>query len=449
MQPLRYQSYASPSGYRSRQPAWSPPFLAGSSIADAGDSDSGIQLGMRSENVTYSSLPNPPEALLGASHRERCQEQFPTNSGSAASMSFGNIQASSFPPHPVFETGPEATSYHDFSPGGSKPYHSSAFPDDLFWDITQHDYGLGSCESDYALLDDGSTTLDNWTSPNTFIDPVTPSQKGQSSWPAPNTKENNLGGQPLATYDFQSPQLGHDLDLFGIGSNYISPQQMNLDAPRPDYPPLPELEEPFEYPAPMPGALPIASSSPYLPAWPLAEDVPTWLEHEPGGQTLWDADITTTTTQNASTTTGRPFLVRGALRDTSKDEYLVRCKEQGMSYKQIKESGGFDEAESTLRGRYRALTKPREARLRKPEWGQREIDLLFEGVAHCSKSSTGNLLPGTGVDAATISQFVNKVPWKQVAEYMENRGAYRYGNATVKKKYLEVLKARGISVPLD
>lgn len=32
-----------------------------------------------------------------------------------------------------------------------------------------------------------------------------------------------------------------------------------------------------------------------------------------------------------------------------------------------------------------------------------------------------------------------KVPWKQVAEYMEKRGCYRYGNATVKKKYLQVM----------
>lgn len=32
-----------------------------------------------------------------------------------------------------------------------------------------------------------------------------------------------------------------------------------------------------------------------------------------------------------------------------------------------------------------------------------------------------------------------KVPWKQVAEYMEKRGCYRYGNATVKKKYLTVM----------
>lgn len=68
---------------------------------------------------------------------------------------------------------------------------------------------------------------------------------------------------------------------------------------------------------------------------------------------------------------------RNAQRDTSKDELLIRLKTQGMSYKQIKEIGGFDEAESTLRGRYRALTKPREARLRKPEWGNREVSNIF------------------------------------------------------------------------
>jgi hypothetical protein len=67
---------------------------------------------------------------------------------------------------------------------------------------------------------------------------------------------------------------------------------------------------------------------------------------------------------------------RSAQRDTSKDELLISCKAQGMSYKQIKELGGFEEAESTLRGRYRALTKPREARLRKPEWGKREVSTM-------------------------------------------------------------------------
>lgn len=36
---------------------------------------------------------------------------------------------------------------------------------------------------------------------------------------------------------------------------------------------------------------------------------------------------------------------------------------------------------------------------------------------------------------------LDKVPWKKVAEWMrDNKGCYHYGNATVKKKYQELLK---------
>lgn len=41
-----------------------------------------------------------------------------------------------------------------------------------------------------------------------------------------------------------------------------------------------------------------------------------------------------------------------------------------------------------------------------------------------------------------MSRRAAKVPWKQVAEYMALRGAYKYGNATVKKKWTEVMAAR-------
>ncbi|KEF59512.1 uncharacterized protein A1O9_04356 [Exophiala aquamarina CBS 119918] len=160
--------------------------------------------------------------------------------------------------------------------------------------------------------------------------------------------------------------------------------------------------------------------------------------------TDWRVHSTESPNQDASR---RHSKGRSAQRDTSKDELLVSCKAQGMSYKQIKELGGFDEAESTLRGRYRALTKPREARLRKPEWGKREIELLFEGVAHFSKSNADFLLPEDAPDSASLNQLVNKIPWKQVAEYMESRGTYRYGNWTVKKKYMEILKSRASLYP--
>lgn len=60
----------------------------------------------------------------------------------------------------------------------------------------------------------------------------------------------------------------------------------------------------------------------------------------------------------------------------AKDEFLVESKQKGMTYKQIRLAGGFTEAESTLRGRYRTLTKSREARVRKPEWSTRDVSLV-------------------------------------------------------------------------
>jgi hypothetical protein len=57
----------------------------------------------------------------------------------------------------------------------------------------------------------------------------------------------------------------------------------------------------------------------------------------------------------------------------ARDEFLVRQRQAGMTYKEIRRAGGFTEAESTLRGRYRTLTKSREARVRKPEWGDKDV----------------------------------------------------------------------------
>jgi hypothetical protein len=56
-----------------------------------------------------------------------------------------------------------------------------------------------------------------------------------------------------------------------------------------------------------------------------------------------------------------------------KDQFLVEAKRAGMTYREIRRKGGFAEAESTLRGRYRALTKNKEARVRKPEWTEKDV----------------------------------------------------------------------------
>ena len=57
--------------------------------------------------------------------------------------------------------------------------------------------------------------------------------------------------------------------------------------------------------------------------------------------------------------------------DASKDALLVRLRQEGKSYKEIRDTGCFDGLqESTLRGRYRTLTKNKEQRVRKPTWDQ-------------------------------------------------------------------------------
>lgn len=57
----------------------------------------------------------------------------------------------------------------------------------------------------------------------------------------------------------------------------------------------------------------------------------------------------------------------------AKDRVLVRLRNVGFSYKEIREIGKFTEAESTLRGRYRTLTKDKGARVRKPEWQEKDV----------------------------------------------------------------------------
>lgn len=57
------------------------------------------------------------------------------------------------------------------------------------------------------------------------------------------------------------------------------------------------------------------------------------------------------------------------------NRFLVQCRRKGMSYREIRKKGGFREAESTLRGRFRDLTKPKEERLRRPEWTCHDVSL--------------------------------------------------------------------------
>lgn len=58
---------------------------------------------------------------------------------------------------------------------------------------------------------------------------------------------------------------------------------------------------------------------------------------------------------------------------SAQNAFLIRARAKGMSYKEIKIQGGFTEAESTLRGRHRMLTKDKDDRVRKPEWTEQDV----------------------------------------------------------------------------
>lgn len=71
----------------------------------------------------------------------------------------------------------------------------------------------------------------------------------------------------------------------------------------------------------------------------------------------------------------------------SKDDFLVRNKQLGLTYKEIRRIGGFTEAESTLRGRYRTLTKSREARVRRPEWSEKDVSVFLSPTPQHPRNS--------------------------------------------------------------
>jgi len=207
---------------------------------------------------------------------------------------------------------------------------------------------------------------------------------------------------------------------------------------------------------------PAFSPDPYLPPWAFEELGST---HDDANNR--EAELFTQLSPNlnriAYPKRNKPnHNMKAGHRDTSRDEFLLQCKAKGMTYKEIKELGGFAEAESTLRGRYRTLTKPREERLRKPEWTGRDVgmyrqqvtelsfgqvELLFEAVSRYAHAHSV-LRHRDHLDSTTLDHFANTIPWKQVADFMAHRGSYRYGNATVKKKYMEVLNEQSNALHL-
>jgi len=128
----------------------------------------------------------------------------------------------------------------------------------------------------------------------------------------------------------------------------------------------------------------------------------------------------------------------------AKDTFLVQSKLAGMSYKDIRKQGGFTEAESTLRGRFRTLTKVKSARVRKPEWSNNDVSTQTRLSSNTKVTNLNEvrLLKKAVRKLTTASDYAqSRVPWKQVAEYIANNGgSYHFGNATCRKKWDELNK---------
>ncbi|KAL6787968.1 hypothetical protein J3E68DRAFT_445148 [Trichoderma sp. SZMC 28012] len=113
-----------------------------------------------------------------------------------------------------------------------------------------------------------------------------------------------------------------------------------------------------------------------------------------------------------------------SLERAEKDLFLIESRRQNISYKDIKRLGNFSEAESTLRGRYRTLTKDKKNRVRDPKWTDIDIHLLKEAVRVLGH--------GLHPDRAKLS-------WMAVSRYITNHGgSYEFGFSTCHRRWLQL-----------
>lgn len=111
-----------------------------------------------------------------------------------------------------------------------------------------------------------------------------------------------------------------------------------------------------------------------------------------------------------------------------RDKYLLKMRHEGFSYKEIKRRGNFREAESTLRGRVRVLTKDKADRVRRPEWTEDDLRILHRAVTRFS-SARGRSGARDG----------GRLPWKKISDYLVHNGStYHFAAATCARKWKEL-----------
>ncbi|PTB66257.1 hypothetical protein BBK36DRAFT_1119660, partial [Trichoderma citrinoviride] len=114
---------------------------------------------------------------------------------------------------------------------------------------------------------------------------------------------------------------------------------------------------------------------------------------------------------------------QAAAERAAKDRFLIQSRREGISYKDIKRLGNFTEAESTLRGRHRTLTKAKKDRQRDPKWTDLDDHLLKEAVRL--------LAHGQHPDRAKLS-------WMAVSVYIKEHGGYEFGYSTCHKRWVRL-----------
>ncbi|KAL1888599.1 hypothetical protein Sste5346_009468 [Sporothrix stenoceras] len=133
------------------------------------------------------------------------------------------------------------------------------------------------------------------------------------------------------------------------------------------------------------------------------------------------------TRSTASSSRGRYASEEEIEARRQRDVFFMYLKDEvGLTYKEIKSQHNFTEAESTLRGRHRALTKASDERRRKPKWSDKDITTLRRLVGEKLATQVG-------------APSFEKISWKGMQEEMRSAGCYAFGFAALKKKAKELL----------
>lgn len=227
---------------------------------------------------------------------------------------------------------------------------------------------------------------DSWSHAIAADEQIWPSAGYQTfNWPA----QEALLNTPVDTFPLQtipSSSIDHNSQYKNTSIPTTSSPETTHTAPIPKYPDLnnPHPHPPYLQAHPQP-------HTQYQPYTPSTTTPPT---SNPSSTPLLPSKLPNNSYQHdhqPQTQAPKPTLhpeptaetIKASLHYTdTRDAFLIECKRRGLSYKDIKRIGGFKEAESTLRGRFRTLTKAKEQRVRKPKWQERDVSLPSSSRPH-------------------------------------------------------------------